>query len=97
MSAKRTTEPRVLTISFVGGAAGAGACGVSNEAHLAESASAVAVLVSAVATPGPSSSGAAVAFAAIGYVRRLTITLRDRLGARVVVDAQRHRAIRVDP
>jgi hypothetical protein len=88
----------VVTIGFVGAPPGTGPCSPVYEAHVAESATAVAVSVSAVASPAPTTSDSVVVgCTAIGYERHITINLHDPLGARVLVDAQRQGAMRVDP
>jgi hypothetical protein len=98
MSATPTDDPRVVTINFVGGPPGTGPCATTYEAHVAESATAVSVSVSPLKTPEFTTRGSTViGCTAIGAERHVTITLRDPLGARVLVDAQRQGAFRLDP
>jgi hypothetical protein len=83
---------RTLTLTFTGAAAGTGPCTADYAAHVSESTVAVAV---GIEETTHDSTG--VACLAVGYSRRVTITLTQPLGARVLVDEKTQAAIEVTP
>jgi hypothetical protein len=79
---------RTLTLRFVGAAAGTGSCTADCRAELAQSRSAVAVVLH----EQDHGSGAC---ATVGYQRQVTTVLPSALGGRVLVDAATDTAIPV--
>jgi hypothetical protein len=84
---------RTLTVSFPGAPAGTGPCDASYTMDIAESRTAVAVVVHAL--PHRDRASGAVACALPAYGRQLTTVLSRPLGQRVVVDAASAAAVRV--
>jgi hypothetical protein len=78
-----SSDGRRATVSFVGAAAGTGPCTAEYLADVAQSSTAIAVSIRAVAAADP-----AVACPAVGYSRSVTISLNPSLGNRVIIDAQ---------
>ena len=85
---------RTLTVRFVGGPSGTGPCSDQYTLGTAESEEAVALLVNEKKSMSNAGSSR-VACTAKGVPRQLTLTLSERLGARVVVDAGNGSAIAV--
>jgi hypothetical protein len=81
-------DGRTLTLQFVGAAAGTGPCTADYRPELAQSRSAVAVVLH----EQDHGSGAC---AAVGYRRQVTTVLPSALGGRVLVDAATRAAITV--
>jgi hypothetical protein len=100
LGAKTTAGSRTVELTFVGPKEESGPCGAQYEAHVTESSVAVAVSVSvvppAVTTTTTSSPSVIMGCVDIGYSRHVTITLREPLGARVLVDDTTNSAVAVD-
>jgi hypothetical protein len=80
-------DHRTLTVSFVGGQAGTGPCGMTYEIKLTESRT--AVMVTRIDHQSiRSSNDANVSCPLIGFMRSASAVLKTPLGARVLVDDQ---------
>jgi hypothetical protein len=91
-SASIGVDGRTLRVRFAGGAEGPGPCGATYSLAVAESAQAVAVVVTShpnkVATTTSGPDAVPIACAAVGFPDSAEAKLKAPLGARVVVDAR---------
>ena len=82
IGARIGADNRTMTVNFVGAESDNGPCGMRYTVSLTESHTAIMVIV--VSHPNPNDS--AVMCTLVGYPRQASAVLKERLGARVLVD-----------
>jgi len=82
IGARIGADNRTMTVNFVGAESENGPCGMRYTVSLTESHTAIMVIV--VSHPNPNDS--AVMCTLVGYPRQASAVLKERLGARVLVD-----------
>jgi hypothetical protein len=99
LGAQTTPGSTTIELTFPGARDDTGPCGAIYTAYVSESPVAVSVAVVAVTPPAPTTTttpGVVFGCTDEAYSRHVTVTLRDPLGARVLVDAKTKRAVSVD-
>jgi hypothetical protein len=89
-NARVSQDGRTVTIDFVGYGPGRGACATDYIARVAESATAVAILIDTSTAKVP--DGTVIDCAAPTHRQTVTVTLSAPLGARVLIDGRSHAA-----